>query len=263
MRLADMRKTDVLGGMFSGMFKVVAGLLACTLAARAGNFNDVVLRQVAAMPVGGGYATTTAAHDALASTTTIDAAGLHIRTASATPSYCSGATYLVLLKTLGELQRRGDIRLDRAAWQALLPAKMADGEGIWGRWNANGPGTPRLFHELGLGRNFTEFSDARPGDFLKIFWTGEIGKNERGHSVVFLGLEAIAGVEHVRFWSSNKPGGYGEKSVPREKIARAIFSRLESPERISAALPARDSYLAGLLTKRSSPAEVARMCGIR
>jgi hypothetical protein len=29
-----------------------------------------------------------------------------------------------------------------------------DGEGIWGRWNANGPGTARLFHEMNLGENF-------------------------------------------------------------------------------------------------------------
>jgi hypothetical protein len=247
------------------MFKVVAGVMACMLAARAADFNDVVLRQVAAMPTGGGYATTTAAHDALASSARMDADGLHLRPASATPSYCSGATYLVFLKTLGELQRRGDIRLDRSAWQALLPARVADGEGVWGRWNANGPGTPRLFHELGLGKNFSNFADARPGDFLKIFWTGEIGKNERGHSVVFLGLESVAGVEHVRFWSSNKPGGYGEKSVPRTKIARAIFSRIEDPARIvgAATLPARDSYLAGLLTKKSGAAEAARMCGIR
>jgi hypothetical protein len=169
------------------------------------------------------------------------------------------------LKTLGELQREGVIRLDRAGWSALLPGKSADGEGVWGRWNANGPGTPRLFHELGLGRNFTAFTDAKPGDFLKIFWTDEVGKSERGHSVIFLGLETKDGIERVRFWSSNKPDGYGEKSVPRQKIARAIFSRIESPERIGAiaTLPERDSYLAGLLTRRSSFAEALRMCGIR
>jgi len=217
------------------------------------------------MPAGGGYATTTTAHRALSSAVPFDDAGLHILAAAATPSYCSGATYLVFLKTLGELQRRGDIRLDRATWAALLPENVADGEKVWGRWNANGPGTPRLFYELGLGRNFAAFGDAKPGDFLKIFWTGEVGKYERGHSVIFLGMEAKDGVECVRFWSSNKPGGYGEKSVPRQKIARAIFSRIESPEAIRrvATLPGRDPYLAGLLTKRSGFAEAQRMCGIR
>jgi len=217
------------------------------------------------MPQGGGYATTSRAHDALASAARIEGGNVRIQAARAVPSYCSGATYLVFLKTLGELQRRGTLQIDRAQWAALLPLRMADGEGSWGRWNANGPGTPRLFYELGLGRNFSSFEDARPGDFLKIFWTDAVGQSEHGHSVVFLGLETKDGVEHVRFWSSNKPGGYGEKSVPRAKVAKAIFSRLENPANISrlSLIPPRDPYLAGLLTKNSSFAEAARMCGIR
>lgn len=240
-------------------------LLAFTLAARAGNFNDVVLQQVAAMPEGGGYAATTRAHEALAAAVSTDAGSVRIQANKAVPSYCSGATYLVFLKALGELQRRGLLQIDRTQWTALFPAKLADGEGVWGRWNANGPGTPRLFFELGLGKNFSSFEDARPGDFLKIFWTDAVGKSEHGHSVVFLGLEQKDGVEHVRFWSSNKPGGYGEKSVPRSKIVRAIFSRLEKPQNISGAvsLPRRDAYLAGLLSRNSSFAEAGRMCGVR
>ena len=191
-------------------------------------------------------------------------ANVSIQPGRAVPSYCSGATYLVFLKTLGELQRRGTLSINREQWAALLPLRLADGEGAWGRWNANGPGTPRLFFELGLGRNFTSFEDARPGDFLKIFWTDSVGQNEHGHSVVFLGLETKDGIESVRFWSSNKTGGYGEKSVPRSKIARAIFSRLEKPSNLSglATLPRRDPYLAGLLTKSSSYAEARRMSGI-
>lgn len=247
------------------MMRSLTFLLAATLAAHAGNFNDVVLRQIQAMPEGGGYATTRSAHAALASAARIESGNVRIQATRAVPSYCSGATYLVFLKVLGELQRRGHLRIGGAEWTALFPLKLADGEGIWGRWNANGPGTPRLFHELGLGRNFTSFDEARPGDFLKIFWTDAVGQHERGHSVVYLGSETKDGVEYVRFWSSNKPGGYGEKSVPRSKIARAIFSRLENPQNISrrSLIPARDAYLAGLLTKNSSFAEAGRMCGIR
>jgi len=218
------------------------------------------------MPVvGGGYAASTRAHEALAAAVHIDTGNVRIQADRAVPSYCSGATYLVFLNTLGELQRRGILQLDRTQWSALLPLKLADGEGVWGRWNANGPGTPRLFFELGLGKNFTSFEDARPGDFLKIFWTDAVGKNEHGHSVVFLGLETKDGVESVRFWSSNKPGGYGEKSVPRTKVARAIFSRLENPANISrlSQIPPRDPYLASLLTKNSNFTEAVRMCGIR
>src|SRR5690606_13330642 len=126
-------------------------------------------------------------------------------------------------------------------------------------------GTARLFFELGLGKNFTSFSAARPGDFLKIFWTDAVGKKEHGHSVIYLGHETIEGVETIRYWSSNQPDGFGEKSVPRAKIAQALFSRLELPEELAdwKKLPARDSYLAGLLRKESSFEEAQTMSGLK
>ena len=239
--------------------------LFSSIAGFAADFNDVVLAQVAKMPKGGGYAATTAAHQALASSVQIGPDCVRIRAESARPSYCSGATYLVFLKTLGELQKRGSAILGPDQWRALLPSPVPDGEGVWGRWNANGPGTPRLFYQLGLGRNFTSFEEAKPGDFMKIFWTDAVGSNERGHSTIFLGTEMRDGVECVRFWSSNKPEGYGEKSVPRARIARAIFSRLESPGGLSAlgSLTGRDIYLASLLDRPSSFGEAVRMSGAR
>ena len=239
--------------------------LCLTVTLRANDFNAIVLEQVHAMPSGGGYATTRAAHDALLDSCAIYSAGIRIQATHATPSYCSGATYLVFLKTLLALQSHGKINIGEDAWKALMPARLGDGVGVWGRWNANGPGTARLFYELRLGRNFTSYEDAQPGDFMKIFWNDSVGKNERGHSVVFLGLENKDGVEHVRFWSSNKPNGYGEKSVPKSKVARALFSRLEFPSYLNqlASLPARDKYLASLLSVDSSIGEVRKMTGAR
>jgi hypothetical protein len=234
------------------------------------DFNQAVLEEVRGMPTGGGYATNLQAHAALASSVEVKDS-VQIRPEIARPGYCSGATYLVFLKTLDALQQNGTISLSRKTWEALVPRlrpdgtdTLPDGESIWGRWNANGPGTARLFYQLGLGRNFTRFSDARPGDFMKIFWTDSVGRKESGHSVVFLGIETANGSELVRFWSSNRPEGFGERSVPREKIARAIFSRLERPERISGwpALSLSDPYLASLLTSESSFSEATRMSGI-
>ena len=240
-------------------------MLGATVTLRANDFNAIVLEQIQSMPSGGGYATTRAAHDALVGSTSFSSDGIQIKAGNAHPSFCSGATYLVFLKSLQALQSRGAIHIDAITWKKLAPSRMADGIGIWGRWNANGPGTARLFHELGLGRNFTSFEEARPGDFLKIFWNESVGKNERGHSVIFLGLENKDGVEHVRFWSSNKPNGYGEKSVPKSKVARALFSRLELPANLNqiANLPARDKYLANMLSVDSSIEEVRRMTGAR
>lgn len=245
-------------------------LAAAAITPLAADVNRAVLEEVREMPAGGGYSTSLQAHAALASAVDVNEA-VSVRPERATPGYCSGATYLVFLKTLQALQDAGRISLSRETWDALVPRlrpdgkdTLPDGESVWGRWNANGPGTARLFYELGLGRNFTSFSAARPGDFLKIFWTDAVGKKENGHSVIFLGLESVAGVETVRFWSSNRPGGFGESSVPREKIARAIFSRLEHPQKISGwpTLPQTDTYLASLLTTESSFPEAARMSGI-
>jgi hypothetical protein len=98
---------------------------------------------------------------------------------------------------------------------------------------------------------------------MKIFWTGKVGRLEHGHSVIFLALERQNGVEMVRYWSSNKPVGFGEKSVPRSRIANAIFSRLEYPANIQRAstLNQRDAYLASLLTQDSSFPEALMQAG--
>jgi hypothetical protein len=233
--------------------------------------NEIVISQISSMPSGGGYATNLAAHQGLSESVKPGATAT-IKAESAMPGYCSGATYLVFLKTLAALQKNGSLTISSDVWNGLVPRlrpdgtdTLPDGENVWGRWNANGPGTARLFFELGLGRNFTSFDDAKPGDFMKIFWTDAVGKKERGHSVVYLGTETIDGVDQVRFWSSNQPGGFGIKSVPREKIARAIFSRLEHPEKISSSLslPNRDAYLASLIGTESSFDEAKEKTGMR
>jgi hypothetical protein len=244
---------------------ILSGLLifGCPWAS-AQDFNALVLEQIREMPGGGGYATTREAHAALNSAVQANSASATIQPAKAVPSYCSGATYLVFLKTLLAAEKKGLVPPLGVAWPALAPKSSPDGVGIWGRWNANGPGASRLFHELQLGRNFTSYTEARPGDFLKIFWSDAVGKKERGHLVVFLGEEEKDGVPHVRFWSSNKPLGYGEKSVPKTKIARAIFSRLETPENLRnfQKIPKKDKYLASLLTHESSFAEALQQSGV-
>ncbi|MEI8233492.1 MAG: hypothetical protein WCH57_02265 [Verrucomicrobiota bacterium] len=224
------------------------------------DWNARVLAQVRAMPSGGGYRANRLAADRLAASVDIRGGALVVQPALASPNFCSEATYLVFLKTI----QPALTRLDPATLDALLVRNQPDGHGVWGRWNANGPGTARLFRELGLGRNFDDFAQARPGDFLKIFWSPEVGRRERGHSVIFLGCEPQGGVECVRFWSSNVPGGYGEKVVPRSRIAYAIFSRLEHPEALSrlAGIPPICPYLARLGSARSSRAEARTMAGM-
>jgi hypothetical protein len=244
---------------------ICISLFLAVPAAWAGDCNATVLRAVSEMPSGGNYATTRVATIALVRAAHFESGEFFVLPSPDSPSFCSGATYLVFLKTIEQLRRDGRLKLDTETLKSLIISEgQRDGEGIWGRWNANGPGTARLFYQLRLGTNSTDFAEAKPGDFMKIFWTSEVGSTEHGHSVVYMGMDMQNGEPYVHFWSSNEPAGYGQKSVPRTRIAQAIFSRLETPEnleRIKTA-PEMDPYLASLVTKRSSFAEALGMCGL-
>ena len=244
------------------MFIVILGLTMQT--SFAADYNDLILDQIKQMPTGGRYSVSHFAKIRLQSSAHFESGKFFILPSAASPSFCSGATYLVFIRTIESLRARGELHLEFATLEQLIIRDQRDGEGIWGRWNANGPGTARLFHELGLGPNFDNFDQARPGDFMKIFWSRQVGKSEHGHSTIFLGRENRLGVEYVRYWSSNVPSGYGEKSVPRSKIAYAIFSRLETPANLAriGTAPFVDSYLASLLRTRSSIAEAGTKCGL-
>ncbi|PYL50098.1 MAG: hypothetical protein DMF32_05250 [Verrucomicrobia bacterium] len=217
----------------------------------AGDCNDLVLEQVKEMPKGGRYSVSHFAKIRLQSSAHFESGKFFIIPAG--PSFCSGATYLVFIRTIEALRERGQLRLDYGALERLIIRDQRDGEGVWGRWNANGPGTARLFHELRLGRNFDNIDQAKPGDFMKIFWSRQVGRNEHGPDG-----------QYVRYWSSNIPSGYGEKSVPRSKIAYAIFSRLERPDNLAriTSAPSVDTYLASLLRSRSSISEAGAKCGL-
>jgi hypothetical protein len=220
--------------------------------------NETILRLLNSMPTGGGYVATNAATRDLQSAVQVQAGQLNVRPSAARATYCSGATYLVFVQAIQSCLPKSSLQGPVA--EALAIRGQPDGVGVWGRWNANGPGTACLFRELGLGPNFTSFDAARPGDFMKIFWTGAVGLLEHGHSVIYLERFQKQGVEMVSFWSSNKPLGYGVKSVPRSRIKYAIFSRLEEPANIQRinGLPLRNHYLASLLDSESSIAEALR-----
>ena len=249
-------------GLATWVFTAVLGLTAHV--SFADDYNSLVLEQIKQMPRGGRYSVSHVAKIRLQSSAHFESGKFFILPSQASPSFCSGATYLVFIRTIEAMRARGQLQLDYSTLERLIIRDQHDGEGIWGRWNANGPGTARLFHELQLGRNFDNFDQAKPGDFMKIFWSRQVGRNEHGHSTIFLGIENHPDGQYVRYWSSNVPYGYGEKTVPRSKIAYAIFSRLQTPAnlaRINSA-PFVDTYLASLLRTRSSIAEAGAKCGL-
>ncbi len=236
----------------------------CRAQIAPGRFNELILEQIKQMPRGGQYSASRVATIRLQSAAHFESGKFFVLPEAASPSYCSGATYLVFIKTIEALRNDGALNLDFATLQQLMIRGQRDGEGIWGRWNANGPGTARLFHELSIGQNFDDFAQAQPGDFMKIFWSPEVGRAEHGHSVIFLGMEPRAGLDYVHFWSSNIPFGYGDRWVPRAKIVHAIFSRLNNPANLSRIHSTQtvDSYLASLVRTRSSYAEAQEKCGM-
>ena len=223
--------------------------------------NSLILSILHAMPQGGGYLATAGATRDLQSAVYVSGGRLFVKPAAARATYCSGATYLVFIQAIQSLLPDSLVRARVA--EALAIKGQPDGVGVWGRWNANGPGTACLFHELRLGRNFTSFDEAKPGDFMKIFWTDAVGMREHGHSVIYLDRKPLNGVEMIQFWSSNKPGGYGVREVPRSRILPAIVSRLETPSNIedSVALTQKNGYLAGLITEESSIGEALDQSG--
>lgn len=230
----------------------------------AAPWNDAIVAALEKIPIGGGYSTGVDARDALLAGISWEEDKPALRPKVAQPSFCSGATYLVFLVTLAQQQRAGRLILTPDVWKTLMVEGQADGQGVWGRWNANGPGTARLFFETGVGSNFTDIKQAKPGDFMKIFWNDSIGVAEKGHSVIFLGTGSSKGEETVSFWSSNQPSGYGTKQVPRSKILRMVFSRLEHPEKLAelAKLKEKDTFLSNLEENSTSPAAAAEAVGI-
>src|SRR5207302_1945367 len=161
----------------------------------AGDYNDLILEQVKQMPTGGHYSVSHFAKIRLQSSAHFESGKFFIIPSG--PSFCSGATYLVFIRTIEALRERGQLRLDYSTLERLIIRDQPDGQS-------------------------------------------------------------------VRYWSSNVPSGYGEKCVPRSKIAYAIFSRLETPANLTRInnAPFVDTYLASLLRSRSSISEAGAKCGL-
>src|SRR6202022_2027576 len=165
----------------------VVCVAAIAHSAPAAGLNSLILEQMRKMPRGGKYSGSHFAKIKLQSAAHFESGKFFVIPTAPYPSFCSGATYIVFIKTIEALRDSGQLKLDFATLNQLMIRDQRDGEGVWGRWNANGPGTARLFHELELGRNFTDFGQAQPGDFMKIFWSKQVGRSEHGHSAIFLG----------------------------------------------------------------------------
>ncbi len=233
-------------------------------------FNQYVLWVIKhKMPKGGGYSATKETVNHLAGNVVSwnpQTQSLTVTPLNASPSFCSAACYLVLLQALQKWEQHSGNKLPAAAWQEFnISENQADGHGVWGRANANGPGFAKLVADVGAGVNFNDVALARPGDFLKIFWSPDIGAKERGHLVVYLGTEKKNDRIYLRYWSANTPDGYGTKSVPLDQMHNLIFTRITAPQNFCkvTALKATDPLLEAMLSREFSYAQVIKMCRIQ
>lgn len=231
-------------------------------------FARYILAAVERMPQGGGYAADRAAELRLAQSGVVwDGRQLCVSPQGAAPTFCSAACYMVLLQALrsreATLPERA--RFSPQVWRHLRVEPVhPDGYISWGRANANGPGFAKWVSDLGAGVNFTSPDEARPGDFLKFFRSAQIGCEERGHQVIFLGTEQRGGESYLRYWSANMRGGYGVHSVPLRRLRHLIFTRITHPAAFArvGSLPAYDPWLASMLTRAHTFEQVCRVCRI-
>ena len=240
-------------------FLLAALTASCTTSQElvASDFNTKVLTTIKSMPRGGGYSGSDATKNKLVLACRAGDSGLIINPAKAQPSFCSSATYLAFAKVSNDL-----IQPDKDLTKALaVSLNQRDGHGVFGRWNANGPGCAKLVRDLDCGINFTDWKKAQAGDFLKIWWTDAIGGKERGHHVVYLGHDE----KNLRFWSSNQPNGYGEKTIPRSDCARVLFTRITTPKNIANAtkLSPSDPFLVQMLSKDFTWQQVVKACRVQ
>ena len=267
----------------------------------AGPMNRYVLQAVNEMPTSGGrYSTAFTGMEAAMEngdgTSLPRAAGAKLNRSG----FCSACTFAVFLTALNLAQKQLRLTVSPAMATGLQFTHQVDGDGWWGSWNANGPGTAVFMQETRIGANFTVSRDPaemmtelKPGDFLKISWNGKVGAEESGHSVVVLetksgkdllklhpeGVAAwdrpskslvMAPVDpldaYVKTWSCNMPDAMSVRWVPLKKIPFGIASRLYDPAKVFAALNETrftgSNYLRSLLKVRSSPGEAQRASGI-
>ena len=167
-------------------FFALLALLCSASAAIAGDkvnerWQQAVLAAIDSFPERGGYYTGSRPNDLFAKTTW---RGLHdayqmspgderprFDPMLAQPSFCSSATYSVIIKALLIWDTKHKIK--REAWVNMKPrvgiadafnpdgVGQDDGEGFWGRANANGPGLGVLVRELDAGYSFTAYRGAK------------------------------------------------------------------------------------------------------
>jgi hypothetical protein len=298
---------------------VAAALMALSSAAHAESagapacagvdYNAMILDIIKGLPNGGGYSRDGRFQRPIVQARNIGSGHWEMKVYDGQPSHCASAAYAVYAHLAAVLNNSGKITLSAAQIRSLevtwtMPdgKALVDGQGPFWIFNANGAGVAAFLKHTGTGMSFRDdkLLYARPGDFLKLFWSENVGASEKGHQVIYTGHRVMDGRDMVCFWSSQHQGkkkrgggtealyfpaekngevhdGYGEVCRPREDIKEMVFSRVTCMQHLAAGLDdmrtraqARlgapyvfvDDYLYTLRNKSSDQAALDRMYGI-
>src|ERR1041385_9548273 len=88
--------------------------------ATAASYNSLILAQMRKMPSGGKYSVSHFAKIKLQSAAHFESGKFFVIPTKPYVSFCSGATYLVFIRTLEELRDRGQLQLDFATLNQLI-----------------------------------------------------------------------------------------------------------------------------------------------
>ena len=185
---------------------------------------------------------------------------------AASPSYCSGATYLVFMKTIEAARASGALRLDIGTLEQLMIRNQRDGAGNLGPLERQRARARRdCFTNLSLGKNFDDFDEGDAGRLHENFlvarsWPARartFGHLSRNGKKIRTRLRAIL-VEQYSVRLRHQDSSADERSLTqffRASRLPANLTRIKD-------LPETDSYLASLVSRRSSIAEAKTKCGM-
>jgi hypothetical protein len=164
------------------------------------------------------------------------------------PSMCSSASYFAFIQGLGDHCRKNPGSYAGFDWKKLVDnlkpkSNENDGVGVWGHFNANGPGAALLLAKTGLGKTTaipvnagaaSKVTAMAQGSLLKIIRKDGVGEKESGHLVVYLGMGQKNGESCVRYFSSNTgkgpngaKEGMGEGCEPLSKMKYLYFTEVK------------------------------------
>jgi len=107
---------------------VVLCITAITQGAPAAGLNSLILEQIQKMPTGGKYSVSHVAKIKLESAAHFESGKFFVIPTAPYPSFCSGATYIVFIKTIEALRDSGQLKLDFATLNQLMIRDQRDGE---------------------------------------------------------------------------------------------------------------------------------------